>query len=170
MSGLFSRRTVLRTGLTVAAGSLAGCVFGEPDVEGGHLYVENTVSEDVTVDLTVAQGSDLEGEVVVDERYRLPQGHALQFEGVLERGQTYTIGARRPVSNREDSVQVTVRPCEGDPETGRDVSVRVRPDAMGVIPWGCSEEYERRELEYVSPEDYESEGAAESASPTNETD
>lgn len=149
------RRAVLRSSAAVGVLSLAGCALDNPDVAGGHLFVENTLPAEYRVVLTVTQGADRDGEAVVDDVYRVPADHALQFEGVLEAGTTYTVTAYRPRAESEDRVTVTVPPCENEDAEGRDVSVRVRDDGTGIIPWGCAnEEYTRLELEYVDPSGY----------------
>ena len=149
-----SRRSVLRTGAVTAVGALGGCLLNNPQVPGGHLYVENMLPEDYRVMITVTEGTDRQGETVVEGWYRVPVNHALQFEGVIESGTTYTVTAHRPTVPPEDRITVTVDPCEGDGSAARDVSVRIRQDGTGIIPWECDQDYTRRELEYVDPSEY----------------
>lgn len=154
MSDTPSRRAVLGTSAATILGSLAGCTLGNQETEGGHLYVENTLPAGYQIYLSVTQGRDREGEAVVSGWYEVPSDTALQFQEVLEPGTAYTVTVHRPTVPSEDRVTVTINPCEGG-GTGRDVSIRVRGDGMGVIPWGCNEDgYEELELEYVNPEPY----------------
>lgn len=149
-----SRRTVLRTGVVTVGSALGGCLLNNPQVGGGHLFVENMLPTEYRMSLTVIEGTDGEGDQVVDGWFRIPPDHALQFQNVIEAGTTYTITAHRPNVEAMDRVTVTVRPCGGNEDAVRDVSVRVREDGTGIIPWACDEEYTRRELEYVNATEY----------------
>ncbi|SFR93976.1 hypothetical protein SAMN05216559_1418 [Halomicrobium zhouii] len=149
-----SRRAVLGAVGAGVAGAVSGCTLNNPEVEGGHLYVENLRSETFELSLTVTAGTDREGDQVVSGWYRVPEETALQFQEVIEPGTSYTITVHRQTVPPEDRVTVTVPTCGGDQGT-RDVSVRTREDGMGIIPWGCDEDYTQQELEYVSPGEYE---------------
>lgn len=152
MSGHVSRRDVLRASGLTAATALGGCLLENQETEAGHLYVENTSGEERRVALLVVpEGEDAEA-AAVDGWYRVPDSHALEFEGVIEPDQAYSVRAALPDAPPEDRVAVTVDPCEDGGD--RIVSVRTRPDGVGVIPFGCEESYTERELEYVDASDY----------------
>ncbi len=148
-----SRRSVLRAAGVTGAAAIAGCSWNNPDVTGGHLFVENFLPEDYRTVVSVAQGRSRDGEEVVEGYYRIPSDHAIQFEEILEGGAAHTITAYTRGSSPADRTTVTVPACGGENAT-RDVSVRVREDGTGIIPWECDQEYERRELEYVDATDY----------------
>lgn len=73
---------------------------------------------------------------------------------MLEPGRTYTIGVNAADEPPTENIGATVKPCEDDSEGTRDVSVRIRDEGHGVIPWSCDEEYTERELKYEDPEEY----------------
>lgn len=154
-----SRRAVLGAAGASVAGAISGCTLNNPTVSGGHLYVENLRSTRFRISLTVTTGTDREGDQVVSGWYRVPESTALQFEEVIEPGTSYTITVHRPTVPPEDRVTVTIPSCGGD-QGARDVSVRTRDDGMGVIPWGCDQDYTQQELEYVAPGDYQIEQPA----------
>lgn len=148
-----SRRSVLRAVGVTGATALAGCSWNNPDVSGGHLFVENFLPEDYQTAISVAQGRSQDGEEVVEGYYRIPSDHAIQFGEILEGGAAHTITAYTRGSSPEDRTTVTVPAC-GSEDATRDVSVRVREDGTGIIPWECNQEYDRRELEYVDASEY----------------
>lgn len=150
MSRHASRRTILRTATVAAAASLTGCLWGNEETHGTNLFLENMKGQDQVVQLIVSPGEEIDGERVVDNWYEAPEGVALEFENVLESGQTYTVGLQAADEPPDEHIASTVDPCEGEPDADatRDVSVRVRDEGHGVIPWGCDEEYTERNLDY----------------------
>ena len=156
MVELPSRRDVLRAGSAIAATGLAGCTFGNQGTPTGHLLVGNQTTDPVRVSLAVIANPEGERESLVDGLYRVPAGHVLQFEGVLESRTEYSIAADVPGGEPEDQVSVGIETCdENDPAEKMDVRVRAAPDDVGIIPYGCDQTYTRREdMTYVDPEDY----------------
>lgn len=146
----FSRRNVLRAAGTGAAASVAGCLLGNEETGGSRLFVENNAGQEVLLQLVVATGEGIEGDRLLDEWYRVPRQVALEFEDVMEDEATHTVGVHAAEEGPEEGVQATVTPCEDDDAvTMRDVSVRVEPEAMRVVPWECQDEYTERDMEYV---------------------
>lgn len=155
-----TRRRVL--GFVGAASTtlLAGCavedaVFGE-DVQGGHVFLYNNKNDEERAGLVVTDKSD--GERVINGMYRIPGEHALQFEEVLESGNTYEFWVVQPgqESRGEQNLSVTVKTCrEGDPSDKLDVLVQVTSHGPDMATFGCDETYSRRaEVTYVEPSEY----------------
>ncbi|MFC7140144.1 hypothetical protein ACFQMA_09905 [Halosimplex aquaticum] len=168
-----SRRELLRAAGLAAAGGLGGCVLRDEGPGTGHIYVENTDNADHRVALRVVARSEgtAEGgalgttagggtaalgapDAVISAWYRVPQGYALEFQNVIESGIVYSVRAALPGAPPSDRVTGVIDTCSGDPAGERVISVRTRPDGLGIIPWGCKEAYSREDLNYVDPEDY----------------
>ena len=145
---------MLRAAGVTAATSLTGCLLNNDQVAGGHLYVENFLPNDYRVSITVVRGREAGGERIIDGWFRIPVDHALLFEAVIEAGMPYMITVHRPDVAPEDRVTATIPTCEANGGSARDVSVRVRADGTGIIPWGCDQDYTRRKLEYVEASEY----------------
>lgn len=152
-----SRRSVLRLGAIATSGAISGCALDNPDVPGNHLFVENRDSEPYTVTLSVSEAGS--GDVVVDNRYRVPGETALQFEGVLEAGNGYEIQIeqqREDTSPWSDDMSVEIESCsDEDPSDKVDVSVLLAEAGPTVVTWPCDRGYTYRErLTYVEPDEH----------------
>lgn len=134
--------------------TLAGCQWDNPETAAGHIYVENSSGEEHRLALVVAEGSEGTSEFEIQAWYRIPEGHALEFEGVLESDQTHVVRAQLSGSPPEDRVTATIDQCSGSQESERVVSVDVQPDGLGIIPRDCEESYTQRELEYVAASEH----------------
>lgn len=154
MTGPVSRRAFLATGGLTAAAALGGCLVDNPESTAGHLYAENTTSQDAHLALWVGERGDGTPEEVLAGAYDVPASHALEFEGVFVPDRAYTVRAALPEASQSDRVSAAIDECEETPAGERSVSVRTRPDGLGVIPWGCEQSYTERELEYVSASEY----------------
>lgn len=72
------------------------------------------------VSLSVTANPQGESESIVDGVYRVPAGHVLQFDGVLESGTEYLIQTNIPTTEREDQLTVGVETCgQADPAQER---------------------------------------------------
>lgn len=153
MEVTFSRRDVLRWGSVAAVTTLAGCQGDDSGPPPGHIYAENGSGEDRELLLVVAEETDDGLDYTVQGRYRVPEGHAIQFEGVLEPDVTHVVRAALPGSPPVDRISSTVTRCSGSPSQERVVSIVLQPDGLGIITRGCEEEYSERDLEYVAAAD-----------------
>ncbi|QLH80123.1 hypothetical protein [Halosimplex pelagicum] len=171
MSAISRRELLAATGLA-ATGGLGGCLLRQSGPGTGHIYVENTDDTTHRVALWVASRSDDgdgtpggadgatgtgEGTETADPLvaawYRVPAGDAVEFQEVIESGATYEVRAALPDAPPSDRVTGVVGPCSGDPAGERVVSVRTRPDGLGIIPWGCEESYTKGDMNYVDAEE-----------------
>lgn len=158
MEVTFSRRDVLRLGGVAATTTVGGCLSGEigdPGPPPGHIYAENGSGEDRELLLVVAEREDDMLDYNVQGRYRVPDGYALQFEGVLEPDVAHVVRVALPGSPPEDLISTTVDRCTDNPSQERVVSVTVQPDGLGIITRGCEEEYSERDLDYVAAADHQ---------------
>lgn len=171
-----NRRTFLAASGVVSSIGLAGCASplddGPPerpwpesdtvdDPEGTHnLFVENHTDATETAWLRVVRDDDA---ALVDGRYELPDGRAIQFDDVAAWGRTYTIdiaidgedltslawdveGCGRDSESPGDggSRNAAVRVDGPDGNEGERVSLRVDEcDAInaGIIPAGSPESF-----------------------------
>ena len=163
-----SRRDLLRAGAAaVATTGLAGCRFDNPDVPKGHLFVTNPTGNTHRVSLTVVQDPETAGRRLVHGTYRVPSTVVLRFREVLEQGHEYTIRAAIPGAGPTDDLRLQVGTCDENAPSGRtDVRIRVEPDALGIIRYGCDRTYPTVEDEYVDPSEYRvsEQGVTETAS------
>ncbi|WP_135363091.1 hypothetical protein [Halosimplex halophilum] len=175
MSAISRREMLAATGLAVSGG-LAGCLLRQQGPGTGHIYIENTDETAHRVALWVAQRSvddaatpgetgavgatgtdggtgsgEGTGDVdpIVAAWYRVPEGDAVEFQNVIEPGQGYEVRAALPDAPPADRITGVVDPCSGEAAGERVVSVRVRPDGLGIIPWGCEDTYTKGDMEYV---------------------
>lgn len=153
-----SRRNVIRTGLIVTSGTLCGCTLDNPEVSGNHLFIENRDTGAHTVTISVRE-TENNSEVVIQNQYRVPGQHVLQFEEVLQSETSYEINVRMTrvdASSQEDDLEVELETCsEEDPAERMDISVVLDSSGPGFVTWPCNETYVYRErLTYVAPEEY----------------
>ncbi|WP_436931873.1 hypothetical protein [Halosimplex halobium] len=173
-----TRREVLAAAGLAVSGGLGGCLLRQRGPGTGHIYVENTDETTHRVALWVAQRSVGDGETpgetgdqtgtaggtaegpgaggstrdpdpIVAAWYRVPEGDAVEFQNVIEPGQGYEVRAALPDAPPADRITGVVDPCSGEAAGERVVSVRVRPDGLGIIPWGCEDTYTKGDMEYV---------------------
>lgn len=169
MADSFSRRDVLGASGLVTTAVLGGCLGSSPEIDPGHVYVENMSGGERELALVVAEQSDGALDLEVQAWYRIPEGYALQFRNMLEPDRTHVVRAELRNSPAEGPEAVTIDPCpEGRDAGERVVSVRLQPDEIGIIPFGCRDEYMRRELEYVEASEYLTGSLDESLTPTSE--
>lgn len=145
---------MLRASGAVAATTIGGCLSFESEAAPGHIYVENGSGEEQQLDVVIAERSDETLEFETQARYRIPEGHALEFNGVLEPDITHELRVKRPDAPVQDRRSATIDPCSGNPSGERVVSVTVQVDGLGIITRGCEESYEERNLEYVAASDH----------------
>lgn len=149
MTRSLSRRSLLVAGGLAVSGSVGGCLLDNPDTAAGHVYIENTSPGDRRLALSVTAETDGTPRQVVDSWYDVPEGTALEMEGVLEPGQRYTVRAALEDAQPADTEVAEIDTCEEGAEGERVVSVRTAVDRLGVLTRGCDESYTQRELEYV---------------------
>lgn len=158
MSSERSRRSFLRlgTGLCATTG-LSGCLFGNPIVADGSLFVHNPYRAEQRVHVRVVRDPEGDPESVVVGVYRVPSGHALEFDGVIEGGQQYRISARPPDDPPADALRNLVDTCDGEGSSGQtSVRVQIARDSVSMVTYGCDNGYTRREsVEYVDASAYE---------------
>lgn len=164
MRHLHSRRTFLRLGAgTAVATSLSGCLLGNEEVPGGHLFVGSSLGGPRRLWLTVVEDPEGNSEEVVDGLYRIPPQTVLQFDGVLQSDMTYSISARIPNTSTEERFDVTIETCdEDDPAEKMDVRIRANtdPNDIGIIHYRCDRTYNYEEdTEYVNASEYRIEDA-----------
>lgn len=156
-----SRRRVLGFVGMASVTFLSGCgledaVFGE-DVPGGHLFVRNQRDDEERVLLSVTDTTD-GSDRIVNAEYRIPPSHILQFEEVLESGNTYDIRALQPniAGDGKEHLSLTVDTCEeGDPSDKLDVTILVSSNGPDIIAYECDRVYSRNpDLTYVDPSEY----------------
>lgn len=169
--GIPSRRRFLQTVGAASATLLSGCtfeetVFGE-NVPGGHLFVWNQRDGEERVELSVTDRTNGDDRIV-DAIYRIPAAHVLQFEEVLESGNTYGIRAFQPdiAGVGDEELSVPVETCEeGDASDKLDVAILVSPNGPDFVIYDCDRVYSRNpNLEYVDPSEYRTQTASETIS------
>ncbi|WP_436907325.1 hypothetical protein [Halosimplex marinum] len=168
MSAISRREVLAATGLA-ATGGLGGCLLRQRGPGTGHIYIENTDDTSHRVALWVAPrsvdaetpgetGTDGEtgtgegtgdADPIVAAWYRVPEGDAVEFQDVIEPDQGYEVRAALPDAPPADRVTGVVDPCSGEAAGERVVSVRIRPDGLGIIPWGCEDSYTKGDMNYV---------------------
>lgn len=125
-------------------------------IRTGHVFVHNRMESEERAGLVVTDKSD--GETVINGMYRVPGGHALQFEEVLEQGNTYEFWVRQPGQEGlgEQNLSVTVKTCrEDDPSDKLDVLVLVTTHGPDLTTYGCDRVYSREaDVTYVEPSEY----------------
>lgn len=135
--------------------ALGGCLWGGSEINPGHVYVENTSDGERELATLIAEQTDGTLDPEIQAWYRIPEDYALQFENVLEPNETHVVRTRLRGSSPENREAVTVELCSENRDEGqRVVTVRLQPDAVGIIPYGCEEAYTRQELEYVDASEY----------------
>ncbi|MDS0260313.1 hypothetical protein NDI56_12990 [Haloarcula sp. S1CR25-12] len=154
MADSFSRRGVLRAAGLAAGAGLSGCLLDNPRTAAGHVYVENASGVDRRIALVIAERTDGTVEREVAAWYRIPNGHALEFETVLERDRRHVIHGTLPDAPPSDEVTFVSHPCPADESGERIVVVDVQRDGLGVVPRDCEQSYTQRELEYVPASEY----------------
>ncbi|MDS0294331.1 hypothetical protein [Halogeometricum luteum] len=149
-------------GTVAVTGALAGCALDNETVSGNHIFIENrdTTAHTVTISVREASGGR---ETVLQNRYRVPSQHALQFEGVLQSGTGYQIDVeqtRADVEPQQDGLDVGIQTCsEGDSSARMDVSVILDESGPGFVTWPCNRTYTYRErLTYEDPGAYTVDG------------
>lgn len=154
-----SRRRAIATASATATALLAGCQalpFGET-VPTGHLFVENQEDEPFEIAVSVIRRSD--GEPIVQALYRVPGSHVLQFEDVLDTGNSYTLRTNQPAIERQGptSLSVTVETCQPDDPAGKtDVGILASSNGAEIVVYDCENAYTRTgDLTYVDPSQYE---------------
>lgn len=131
-------------------------MFGSPAVANGRLFVDNPRNETQVIHIEVTRNPDADGERVIDARYRVPSGHVLEFDGVLEPGTRYLIRAWLPNSPPIEPSSHTVDTCDSD-DSSRQTSVRIRAarDGVAMVSFGCEQTYQRREdAQYANASEY----------------
>ncbi len=149
MTELRSRRGVLRAGAVAVTAVTGGCLLDNPRTAPGHVYVENDSGRDRRLALVIAERTDDTLETEVEAWYRIPNGHALEFEAVLEPGRTHVVHGTLPGAPPSDEVTFVSEPCPDDATGERIVVVDVQRDGVGVVPRDCEQPYTQRELEYA---------------------
>lgn len=145
-------------GTVAVTGALAGCALDNPTVSGNHLFIENRDTTAHTVAISVRETSNGR-ETVLQDRYRIPGEHALQFEGVLESGADYQIDVEQTqadIEPQQDDLDVGIQTCGEDDSADRmDVSVILDGSGPGFVTWPCNQTYTYRErLTYEDPDAY----------------
>lgn len=155
MSATISRRAVLRTSGVAAMVTLSGCQWENPISDAGHIYVENSSGQERRLAVVIAEQSEGALDFEIQAWYRIPAGHALQFEGVLEPDQRHVVRAALPGAPPEDRVTATIDQCSEEQSGERVVSIEVQPDGLGIVPRDCEAAYTQLELEYVQASEYQ---------------
>lgn len=155
--GLYSRRRFLGTTAVTTGALLSGCLFGER-IPGGHIFVENRMGGTERLALSVTETTD-GSERIVHHVFEVPDSHALEFDDVLESGNTYEIRARQfdvPEAGLA-RLGLDVDTCdEGDPAEKLDVSILVSSNGPDIVTYGCDDPYQKNEeLTYVERTDHE---------------
>lgn len=146
--------------------TLAGCQSGESGPPTGHIYVENGSGEERELLLVIAEKTGETLDYEIQGRYRIPEGHVLQFEGVLEPDVTHVVRAALPGTPPQDRVSATINQCTGDYSVERVVSIVTQVDGLGIITPECGGSYSERDLEYVAASEYQMEAIDRKLTPT----
>ncbi|WP_232688544.1 hypothetical protein [Halobacterium zhouii] len=155
MGDSFARRDVLRATGFVALSTLGGCAGSNSQATPGHVYVENTTREEQEVAVMVGPRTNGTVDWEVEAWYRVPARTALQFLNALEPGTTHLVRSALRNTPSEGAESVISEPCPSDQATqDRLVIVRLDPEELGIITWGCRDTYTRQDLEYVDAPEY----------------
>lgn len=140
--------------MTVGATVLTGCLGGNTEVEGGHLFVENEREQETLLLLSVADANT--DEQVAGGRYRLPGQHVAQFSELLESGNTYDVRVYQPSVEEPESLVTNITTCEeGDPSDRMDVVITASGIGPTIRTKGCDADYTKREeLTYEPPSEF----------------
>lgn len=154
-----SRRRLVQASGSVVGTSLAGCLsdlFSEP-VPAGQLFVENRTNFPKLIALLVTNDTQ-NGDALINGEYRIPEWHALQFEGVLESEHGYDIRAYQPEArgSGRERLALDIQTCEADdPATQFEVSILASSNGPDILAYGCDETYNQvQSLTYVDPSEY----------------
>lgn len=155
MGDSFARRDVLRAAGLVALPVLGGCLGSNTSAVPGHVYVENTTGEEREIAVVVAERTDGTLNSEVSAWYRVPARTGLQFQNILDPDTTHVVRAALRNMPSEAGESTVIEPCpSGQDAAARVVTVRVDPNELGIVPYGCKDEYIRPDLEYVDAPEY----------------
>lgn len=153
------RRLVQASVAMIGATNSAGCLsnpFSEP-VPAGHIFVENRTNFSKLIALSVTEDNQ-NGERLINAEYRIPEWHALQFQGVLEPGRAYDIRAYQPDARGTGRklVVLDIQTCEADDPTSQfEVSILASSNGPDILVHGCDQGYNQvQSLTYVDPSEY----------------
>lgn len=171
-----SRRRVLRAVTPAVATLLAGCgfqPFDEPGpVPAGQLFIENRTNFSKLIALTVSvQGQD-DGPLI-NQEYRIPEWHALEFDGVLETQRTYDIRAYQPNARGRGREQLvlSIDPCDQNDASGEmDVTILASSNGPDILTYDCDEVYAKTQsLTYADPAQYETQTITSTIAPPTDS-
>lgn len=140
----------------------SGYLFGNPIITDGTLFVDNPYRAVQQIHVEVVKNPEGDRELILDGVYRVPPGHALEFDGVLEKGEQYTVSARYPDTPPADALQNLVQTCDADDLSGQTtVRVKIARDLVSMVVFGYDKGFTHRDdVESLDVSEYRVEDTA----------